>query len=36
MRITRIEPYRPPRPTLREVMEGRRAGADDRGIPPKG
>ena len=32
---TRIEPYRPPRPTIRELME-RPVGADDRGITPKG
>ena len=36
MPLTRIEPYRLPRPTIREVMEGRPAGADDGGIPPKG
>ena len=34
--MTRIEPYHPPRPTIREVMEGRPAGADDGGVPPKG
>ena len=33
---TRMEPYRPPRPTIRERMEGRPAGADEGGIPPKG
>ena len=33
---TRIEPYRPPRPTIRELMEGRPAGADEGGVPPKG
>ena len=33
---TRIEPYRPPRPTIRELMEGRPAGAEDGGIPLKG
>ena len=33
---TRIEPYRPPRPTVRELMEGRPAGEDDGGVPPKG
>ena len=33
---TRIEPYRPPRPTIRELMEGRAAGADDGEYPPKG
>ena len=33
---TRIEPYRPPRPTIRELMEGGPAWADDGGIPPKG
>ena len=36
MPMTRIEPYRPPRPTIRELMEGRPAGADDRGVFPKG
>ena len=35
MRMTRIEPYRPARPTIRELMVGRPAGADDGGIPPK-
>ena len=34
--MTRIESYRPPRPTIRELMEGRPAGADNGGIPPKG
>ena len=34
--MTHIEPYRPPRPTIREPMEGRPAGADDGGVPPKG
>ena len=34
MPMTRIEPYRQPRPTIRELMEGRPAGADDGGIPP--
>ena len=33
---TRIQLYWPPRPTIRELMEGRPAGADDGGIPPKG
>ena len=33
---TRIGPYRPPRPTIRELMEGRPAGEDDGGVPPKG
>ena len=33
---TRIEPYRPPYHTIRELMEGRLAGAEDGGIPPKG
>ena len=32
----RIEPYWPPRPSIRELMEGRPAGADDGGIPLKG
>ena len=36
MPMTRIEPYRPPRPTIRELMEGRPAGEDDGGVPPKG
>ena len=36
MPMTRIELYRPPRPTIRELMEGRPAGEDDAGIPPKG
>ena len=34
--MTRIKPYQPPRPTIRELMEGRPAGADDGGISPKG
>ena len=33
---SRIEPYRPPCPTIRELMDGRPAGADDGGIPLKG
>ena len=36
MPMTCKEPYRPPRPTIRELMEGRPAGADDGGVPPKG
>ena len=36
MPMTRIEPYRLPRPTIRELMEGRPAGEDDGGVPPKG
>ena len=36
MPMTRIEPYRPPRPSIRELMEGRLARADDGGLPPKG
>ena len=36
MPMTRIEPYRPPRPTIRELMEGRPAGEGDGGVPPKG
>ena len=36
MPMTRIEPYRPPRPTIRELMEGRPAKEDDGGVPPKG
>ena len=35
MPMTRIEPYRPPRPTITELMEGRPAGEDDGGVPPK-
>ena len=30
MPMTRIEPYWPPRPTIKELMEGRLAGADER------
>ena len=33
--MTRIEPYQPPRPTIRELMEGRPAGEDDGAVPPK-
>ena len=36
MQMTRIELYRPAIPTIRELMEGRPAGADDGGIIPKG
>ena len=36
MPMTRIEPNRPPRRTIRELMEGRPAGEDDGGVPPKG
>ena len=36
MPMTRVEPYRPPGPTIRELMEGRPAGEDDGGVPPKG
>ena len=36
MPMTRIEPYRPPRPTTRELMEGRPAGEDEGGVPPEG
>ena len=36
MPLTRIESYQPPRLTIRELMEGRPAGADEGGIPPKG
>ena len=35
MPMTRNEPYRPPRPTIRELMEGRPAGEDEGGVPPK-
>ena len=34
--MTRIEPYRPPRRTIRELTEGRPAGEDDGGVPQKG
>ena len=33
---TRIEPYGLFRPTIRELMEGRPAGEEDGGVPPKG
>ena len=36
MPMTRIEPYRPPRQTIRELMEGRPAGEDDGGVLQKG
>ena len=36
MPMTRIEPYPPPRPTIRELMEERPAGADGGGVRPKG
>ena len=36
MPMTLIEPYRPPPPTIRELMEGRPAGEDDRRFPLKG
>ena len=36
MPMTRIELYRPPRPTIRELIEGRPAGADDGGVSPTG
>ena len=36
MPMSRIKPYRPPRPTIRELMEGRPAGEDEGGVPPKG
>ena len=36
MPMTCIEPYRPPRPTIRELMEGRPAGADNGEVSPKG
>ena len=36
MPMTCIEPYRPPRPTISELMEGRPAGADNGEVPPKG
>ena len=36
MPITRIKPYQPPRPTIRELKEGRPAGDNEGGVPPKG
>ena len=36
MPMTRTEPYLLPRRTIRGLIEGRPAGADDGGIPPKG
>ena len=33
--MTRIEPHRPPRPTIRELMGERPAGEDEGGVPPK-
>ena len=36
MPMTRMEPYQPPCPTIRELMEGRPAGEDDGGVPPNG
>ena len=36
MPMTRTEPYSPRRPTIRELLEGRPAGADNGGITPKG
>ena len=36
MPMTRIEPYEPPHPTIRELIEGRPEGAEDGGIPPEG
>ena len=36
MPMTRIEPYRPPRPSIRELTGGRPAEADNGGVPPKG
>ena len=36
MPMTRIEQYRPPRPTIRELMVGRPASKDDGGVPSKG
>ena len=35
MPMTRIEPYRLPRPTIRELMEGRPAGEEEGGVPLK-
>ena len=36
MPMTRIGPYRPPRQTIRELMDRRPVGTDDGGVPPKG
>ena len=36
MPMTRIEPYGPIRPTIRELMECRPAGENDGGVPSKG
>ena len=36
MPMTRIESYQPPRPTIRELMEGRPTGEDEGGVPAKG
>ena len=36
MPMTRIEPYWLPRLTIRELTEGRPAGEEDGGVPPKG
>ena len=36
MPMTRIEPYLPPRPTIRELMQGRPPREDDGGVPPRG
>ena len=36
MQKTRIEPYQPPCPTIRELMERMAAGTDDGGMAPKG
>ena len=35
MPLTQIGPYRPPRPIIRELMEGRPAGENGGGVPPK-
>ena len=36
MPMTRIEPYRPSRPTIRELMGGEAGGGARRGSPPEG
>ena len=36
MPLTGIRPYRPPRPTIRELMQGRPEGEVEGGVPPEG
>ena len=33
---TRIEPYRAPRPKIRELLQERPSGEEEWGVPPKG